>query len=126
MSKQTLIDTLAREFQGETFTHFGVMTWASGDELATWQEAFRELVEAGALVPVEDRPLGTVYKMAEKLVITSSAYNAAPSDYRSVWNTERFDLPNWNQVRDQYMGKRTLMDRSGLHIEGFSLVILDD
>ncbi|ACY86413.1 TPA: hypothetical protein HHT09_RS28140 [Escherichia coli] len=126
MSKQTLIDTLAREFQGETFTHFAVMTWASGAELATWKEAFRELVEAGALVAVEERPLGTVYKMAEKLVITASAYNAAPSDYRSVWTTERFDLANWSEVRDQYMGKRTLMDRSGLHIEGLTMVILDD
>lgn len=126
MSKQTLIDTLAREFQGETFTHFAVMTWASGDELATWKEAFRELVEAGALVAVEECPLGTVYKMADKLVITASAYNAAHSDYRSVWTTERFDLDNWSEVRDQYMGKRTLMDGSGLHVEGLSLVILDD
>lgn len=126
MSKQNLIDTLAREFQGETFTHFGVMTWASGDELTTWKEAFRELVEAGALVAVEERPLGTVYKMSDKLVVTASAYHGAPSDYRSVWSTERFDLANWSEIRDQYMGKRTLMDRSGLHVEGLSLVILDD
>lgn len=126
MSKQTLIDTLAREFQGETFTHFSVMTHASGDELSAWKEAFRELVEADALVVVEEGALGTVYKMDNKLIITASAYNAAPSDYRGVWTTERYDLPSWPKIRRDYMGKRTLMDGSGLHIEGQSLVILED
>lgn len=126
MSKQTLIEILASEFQGETFTRFAVMTWASGDELAAWHEAFRELVELGALVAVEERPLGTAYKKTDKLIVTASAYNAAPSDYRGVWNTERYDLPNWSEIRRNYVGKRTLMNGSGLHIEGQSMVILED
>lgn len=126
MSKQALLDTLVREFHGETFTQFAVMVRAKGDDLAVWKDGFRELVEAGALVAVEERPLGTVYKMASKLVVTASAYNAAPSDFRNVWSVERYDIPNWREIREQYMGKRTLINGDGLHIEGQTLVILED
>lgn len=65
MSKQTLTDTLAREFQGQTFTCFAVLTWAKEDELSSWKVAFRELVEVGYLVAVETRPLGIVFKIAD-------------------------------------------------------------
>ena len=41
--------------------------------------------------------------------LTLKEYNAIHTDYRGVWSTERTDWPDWDKVRNQYMGKRTLM-----------------
>lgn len=61
--------------------------------------------------------------------ITLSEYNAIHSDHRSVWDTERDDLPDWPEKRHLYMGKRTMMSGDGtcsLLIEGLSFEIIDD
>lgn len=63
-------------------------------------------------------------------IISLSEYNKKPKDYRGVWTTERYDIPDWEQERDKYMGKRTLMANvdgaTCLLIEGLSLTIIDD
>ena len=41
--------------------------------------------------------------------MTLSEYLRKPKDYRGEWATERWDLPNWEEERKKYMGKRTLM-----------------
>jgi len=57
--------------------------------------------------------------MLEK--ITKAEWDAIHPDYKSVWTTERTDWPNWAEVREQYMGKRTLMRGGSLGVEGISL-----
>ena len=49
--------------------------------------------------------------------LTLKEYNAIHTDYRGVWSTERTDWPDWDKVRNQYVGKRTLMRAGGLLIE---------
>lgn len=61
--------------------------------------------------------------------ITLAEYNKIHSDRRSVWTTERDDLPDWAEKRHLYMGKRTMMSGDGtcsLLIEGLSFEIIDD
>lgn len=56
--------------------------------------------------------------------ITQAEWDAIHSDYKGVWTTERTDLPDWERIRLQYMGKRTLMRMGSLWIEGLSFVIV--
>lgn len=61
--------------------------------------------------------------------ITLSEYLAVPENYRGVWTTERWDIPDWENLRKSHMGKRTLMvyDKGTcLLVEGLSLEIVDD
>ena len=56
--------------------------------------------------------------------MTLSEYLAVPEDYRGVWTTERWDIPDWENLRKSHMGKRTLMvnDKGTcLLVEGLSL-----
>ena len=41
--------------------------------------------------------------------MTLSEYLAVPENYRGVWTTERWDIPDWENLRKSHMGKRTLM-----------------
>ena len=41
--------------------------------------------------------------------MTLSEYLAVPENYRGVWTTERWDIPDWENLRKKHMGKRTLM-----------------
>lgn len=62
--------------------------------------------------------------------MTLSEYLRKPKDYRGEWDTERWDIPNWKEERDKYMGKRTLMTNINggtcLVVEGMGLEIIDD
>lgn len=61
--------------------------------------------------------------------ITLAEYNKIGKDFRSIWTTERDDLPDWPEKRHLYMGKRTMMSGDGsctLLIEGLSFEIIDD
>lgn len=61
--------------------------------------------------------------------MTLSEYLAVPENYRGVWTTERWDIPDWENLRKSHMGKRTLMvnDKGTcLLVEGLSLEIVDD
>lgn len=58
--------------------------------------------------------------------ITKAEWDAIHPDYKSVWTTERTDWPNWAEVRDQYMGKRTLMRGGSLGVEGISFEIVEE
>lgn len=63
------------------------------------------------------------------LVITESEYNSKHKDYKGVWTTERWDLPNWAEDREKFMGKRTMLHNDNgtcLLIEGLSLRIVRD
>ena len=33
--------------------------------------------------------------------ITLSEYNAIPEDYRGIWTVERWDLPDWADLREK-------------------------
>lgn len=61
--------------------------------------------------------------MLEK--ITQAEWDAIHPDYKSVWTTDRTDWPNWAEVREQYMGKRTLMRGGSLGVEGISFEIVE-
>ena len=54
--------------------------------------------------------------------MTLSEYLAVPEDYRGVWTTERWDIPDWETRRKSHMGKRTLM----VYDRGTCLEIVDD
>ena len=62
--------------------------------------------------------------------ITLSEYNALPKDCRGVWSIERDDLPNWAEIRDQHMGKRTMHHNDNgttvLLVEGLSFEIVEE
>ena len=61
--------------------------------------------------------------------MTLSEYLAVPENYRGVWTTERWDIPDWENFGKNHMGQRTLMvyDRGTcLLVEGLSLEIVDD
>lgn len=59
--------------------------------------------------------------------LTESEYLTRPADCRGVWTTERTDWPDWEQVKGQYLGKRTLMvcenGAACLVVEGMGLEI---
>lgn len=63
---------------------------------------------------------------SQGITLTESEYNEIHPDFRSTWTSERYDIDNWEQVRHQYMGKRTLMRDHTLYIEGFGLTITPD
>ena len=62
--------------------------------------------------------------------MTLSEYLRVPKDYRGVWTTERWDIPNWGDIREKHLGKRTLMTNINggtcLVVEGMGLDIIDD
>ena len=61
--------------------------------------------------------------------ITLSEYNSIPEDYRGIWTVERRDLPDWAEMREKHMGKRTLVvydNGTKLLVEGLGLEIVDD
>ena len=61
--------------------------------------------------------------------LTLSEYNSIPKDYRGIWTVERWDLPNWAEIREKHMGKRTMMvyDKGTcLLVEGLGFEIVDD
>ena len=41
--------------------------------------------------------------------IILSEYNAIPENYRGIWTVERWDLPDWAEIREKHIGKRTMM-----------------
>ncbi|CAM3835851.1 hypothetical protein VRRI112168_02350 [Vreelandella rituensis] len=64
---------------------------------------------------------------AKTITLTETQYALMPQDYRGEWTTERTDIPNWEERRIQYMGKRTLLTaHSRLVIEGMGLEIVPD
>ena len=61
--------------------------------------------------------------------ITLSEYNAIPENYRGIWTIERWDLPDWAEIRKRHIGKRTMMvyDKGTcLLVEGIGFEIVDD
>lgn len=59
--------------------------------------------------------------------ITLTEYNALHADFKGIWETERYDLADWHEVREQYMGKRTMMaydNGTVLLIEGLHFEII--
>lgn len=62
--------------------------------------------------------------------ITLPEYNALPQDCRGIWDTERYDFPNWAEIRDRYMGKRTMLHYDNgatvLLVEGLDFEIIED
>lgn len=62
--------------------------------------------------------------------MTLSEYLRVPKDYRGVWTNERWDIPNWVDIREKHLGKRTLMTNINggtcLVVEGMGLEIIDD
>jgi len=61
-------------------------------------------------------------------IMTEEAYLRIHPDFRSVWTTERPDWKDWDSIREQYIGKRTMMVSKGggssLAIEGISFLII--
>ena len=69
------------------------------------------------------------YNSIKMKKITLSEYNSTPKDYRGIWTVERRDLPDWAEMREKYMGKRTLMvydNGTKLLVKGLGLEIVDD
>lgn len=69
------------------------------------------------------------YKLENMRKITLSEYNAIPENYRGIWTIERWDLPDWAEIRKRHIGKRTMMvyDKGTcLLVEGIGFEIVDD
>ncbi|MDN7527682.1 hypothetical protein [Burkholderia orbicola] len=60
------------------------------------------------------------------VTISRAEYERIHPDFRGVWTTERTDIPGWESIRHQYLGKRTLMRDNALLIEGLSLTIVEE
>lgn len=61
--------------------------------------------------------------------ITLSEYNSISEAYRGVWTTERWDIPDWAEMRKKHIGKRTMMvydNGTCLLVEGLGFEIVDD
>ena len=63
------------------------------------------------------------------ITITKTDYEKIHPDFRGVWQTERTDLPNWDELRPKLMGKRTMLHNQNgctvLLIEGQGFEIID-
>ena len=61
--------------------------------------------------------------------ITLSEYNTLPKECRGICTTERDDLPNWAEIRDKHMGKRTMLHNDNgatvLLVEGLGFEIVE-
>ena len=57
--------------------------------------------------------------------ISKAEWDKIPVDYKGVWTTERTDWRDWDQVRSQYMGKRTVMRDGALLVEGLSFEVVE-
>ena len=80
------------------------------------------------LITTHNQPYNSIiYKQMIK--ITLAEYNALSKEYRGVWDTERNDLAEWPEIRDRYMGKRTMLHNDNgatvLLVEGFNLEIVE-
>ena len=82
-TKKTLAKILEREFTNEIFTHFAVMTWAHEGDFTQWKTDFHAMVEAGELVEVEKRLLGTVYTHRDSLAIS---WNCCANHHEPDWS----------------------------------------
>ncbi|MBY9629158.1 hypothetical protein KUU78_30890 (plasmid) [Pseudomonas aeruginosa] len=60
------------------------------------------------------------------VTISRAEYERIHPDFRGVWTTERTDIPGWENIRHQYLGKRTLIRDNALLIEGLSLTIVEE
>lgn len=58
------------------------------------------------------------------VVFTEAEYESYPDDYKSTWSTEREDMDDWETFRPLVMGKRTLLTKYSLNIEGLTLFII--
>ena len=62
--------------------------------------------------------------------MTLSEYLRVPKDYRGVWTNERWNIPNWVDIREKHLGKRTLSPYCTIvmlrSVEGMGLEIIDD
>lgn len=64
--------------------------------------------------------------------VSQSAYDKTPDAYKGVWDVERVDFPNWEEIKHKYMGKRTIMppfalfDTTCLLVEGNGMEIIPD
>ena len=43
--------------------------------------------------------------------MTLSEYLRKPKDYRGEWDTERWDIPNWEEERREIYGKAYIDDK---------------
>ena len=57
--------------------------------------------------------------------ISKAEWDKIPAGYKGVWTTERTDWRDWDQVRSQYMGKRTVMRDGALLVEGLSFEVVE-
>lgn len=70
--------------------------------------------------------------IGKNLYIAQSVYDNTHKDYKGVWTTERYDWDDWEEVREQYIGKRTWMppfyvfNCTCLCIEGQNFEIIPD
>lgn len=73
-----------------------------------------------------------IAKKDDMVFISESCYNDTDKDFKGVWNIERWDCDDREEVRDQYMGKRTWMppyrifNKPCVLVEGVNLEILPD
>jgi hypothetical protein len=62
-------------------------------------------------------------------LITQENWDKTPKDYKGIWTIEREDIPNWNKIRTNYVGKKTLLtataNGTGLMVEGIHFKIVD-
>lgn len=59
-------------------------------------------------------------------ILSMEQYLAIPGCYRSVWSTERTDMPEWDKMRHLYIGQKTMMRGGSLDIQGMSFVIKEE
>lgn len=73
-----------------------------------------------------------IVKNENGVFIAESVYENTHRDFKSVWTCERWDWEKWEEIRDQYIGKRTwmppfyLFNTTCLLVEGQNFTILPD
>src|SRR5699024_1943197 len=107
--KEMITKFIAENFpNGYTFS----VDWESYNVVGI-NPAFREVMKTYKAT------LGILYNPNDMRKITLSEFNSTPKDYRRIWTVERWGLPDWAEMREEHMGKRTLM----VHDYGTKLLV---
>ncbi|UUZ66340.1 hypothetical protein LP417_35610 (plasmid) [Polaromonas sp. P1-6] len=57
------------------------------------------------------------------LKLTQEQYDKSHADFKGLWSIERTDWPDWDAIKERYMGKRTITHHGALLVEGVGLEI---
>ena len=120
--------TRAREIYDAARAQATCGPWSDQLDNVMTPDERREIVAVWETMPGNSCFVDALFRVMNLRQISRAEYDAIHSDFRGVWDTEREDWKDWPKVREQYMGKRTMMAGDGscsLLVEGLGFIITD-